>query len=129
MSRFIINTPPPVIILPHFELTKVAPICNSNESHSVNSFQMWFPLVKICSLLCYTLVDPLFLGKFNKKRKKKISKHKLIWDLLYFHIITFPWKNIYEGIHLVKSVDIQLATDGWVMKNDRRLGSKNWGNY
>ena len=47
-----------VIILPHFVLTKIAPICNNNESHSVNSFQRGFigisifqvPLVKIIDL-------------------------------------------------------------------------------
>ena len=38
----------------------------------------------------------------QKKLKKKLSNHKLIWDLLYFHIITFPWKNIYEGISFSK---------------------------
>ena len=59
-----------VIILPHFVLTKIAPICNNNESHSVNSFQRGFigisifqvPLVKIY-WLGYTLVDDLLLEK------------------------------------------------------------------
>ena len=61
-----------VIILPHFELTKITPICNSNKNHSVNNFQIWFIgiyifqtlLLKICSLVGYALVDALFLEKY-----------------------------------------------------------------
>ena len=34
--------PRSVIILPHFVLTKIAPICNNNESHLVNSIQRGF---------------------------------------------------------------------------------------
>ena len=30
----------------------------------------------------------------QKNERKKLSNRKLIWDLLYFHITTFPWKNI-----------------------------------
>ena len=36
------------------------------------------------------------------KSFKNLSNHKLIWDLLCFHIITFPQKNIYEGIPFCK---------------------------
>ena len=63
----------------------------------------------------------------QKKWKKKLSNHKLIWDLLYFHIITFPWKNIFEGIPFSKICRHTVATDDWVMKNDGRLGSKKSG--
>ena len=72
----------------YFVLTKFALICNNNESHSVNSFQMWFigicifqvlP-VKICSLSGYTLVDALFLEKhmylfFQKQCVRDIPDH------------------------------------------------------
>ena len=51
----------------------------------------------------------------KRKRKRKLSNHKLIWD------------NSTKEFHLVKSIDIQLATDDWVMNNDRRLGSKKSG--
>ena len=77
-----------VTVLSHFALTKIAPICNSNESHSVNSFQMWFVgicifqvlPVKICLLLGYTLVDALFLEKhlyiiFQKQWVRDIPDH------------------------------------------------------
>ena len=80
--------PRSVIILPHFIRTKIAPICNSNESHSVNSFEMFFTEicifqvlpVKICSLLGYTLVDALFLEKhfyiiFQKQWVRDIPDH------------------------------------------------------
>ena len=65
-------------------------------------------------------------NKKTKKRKKikKLSNHRLIWDLQHFHIITFPRKNIYEGVPFIKSADMQLATNDWVIKNDRRLDSK-----
>ena len=67
-SRFVINMPRSVIILPRFVLAKITRICNKNESHSANSFERWFIeictfkdlLVKICSL-SYTFVDGIFL--------------------------------------------------------------------
>ena len=76
------------MILPHFVLTKIATICNNNESQSANSFQRWFigirifqvlP-VKIRSLVC-TLLDNLFPEKhlrmiFQKQWVRDITNNQ-----------------------------------------------------
>ena len=63
----------------------------------------------------------------NKKFKKNIKPcfwNNWIWDPLYFHIITFPWKNIYEGVPFYK-ICRHAACNWWLSnENDKRLGSK-----
>ena len=78
---------PFVIILADFVPTKIAPICNNNESHSASRSQRWFVgicffqvlPVKICSL-GLTLVEDLFLEKhlrtiFEKQWISDIPNH------------------------------------------------------
>ena len=62
----------------------------------------------------------------NKKFKKKsnyVFEINCIWDSLYFHIMTFPWKNIYEGVPFY-NICRHEACNWWLNnENDRRLGS------
>ena len=71
----------------------------------------------------------------NMNKKKRINKQKVkkksnylfeincIWDSLYFHIMTFPWKNIYEGVPFY-NICRHEACNWWLNnENDRRLGS------
>ena len=79
--------PRSVIILPHFVLKKIAPICNNNESHSANSFQRGFigiGILQVYPVKIYslgdTLVDVLSLEKhlyiiFQKQWVRDIPHH------------------------------------------------------
>ena len=57
-------------------------------------------------------------------------KEKNYQTINYLRITVFSYYNFFleniskKEFHFVKSVDMQLATNEWVIKNDRRLGSK-----
>ena len=57
-------------------------------------------------------------------------KEKNYQTINYLRITVFSYYNFFleniskKEFHFVKSVDMQLATNDWVIKNDRRLGSK-----
>ena len=62
----------------------------------------------------------------KQKWKKELSNHlseiSCIWDLLYFHIITFSWKNICERVPFYKICRHTACNCLLNNENDRTLG-------